>query len=95
VLKLSHGLVLTGWRARPKCNIILNCAGSPIRLLRQKLQDRKAHFLLVIYEKTNVQHSSERIVYYSRYTTGKVGVAESASILPCGFWMIDDQQLDI
>jgi hypothetical protein len=41
MLKLSRGLVLTGWQARPNCNIVLNCAGSPRRLLRQKLQDGK------------------------------------------------------
>jgi hypothetical protein len=38
-VKLSRGLVLTGWRAHPNCNIVLNCAGSPRRFLRQKLQD--------------------------------------------------------
>jgi hypothetical protein len=41
VLKLSHGLVLTGWWARPNCNLVLNYTGSPRRLLRQKLQDGK------------------------------------------------------
>jgi hypothetical protein len=41
VLKLSRGLVLTGWRARPNCNLVLNCVGSPRRLLRQMLQDGK------------------------------------------------------
>jgi hypothetical protein len=41
VLKLSHGLVLTGWQACPNCNLVLNCAGSLVRLLRQKLQDGK------------------------------------------------------
>jgi hypothetical protein len=40
-MKLSRELVFTGWRAHPNCNLILNCAGSPRRLLRQKLQDRK------------------------------------------------------
>jgi hypothetical protein len=39
--KLSHGLALTGWGARPNCNLVLNCASSPRRLLRQKLQDGK------------------------------------------------------
>jgi hypothetical protein len=42
VLKLSRRLVLTGWRARPNYNLVLNCAGSPRRLLRQKLQDEKS-----------------------------------------------------
>jgi hypothetical protein len=40
-LKLSCRLVLTGWRAHPNCDIILNCAGSPKRFLRRKLQDGK------------------------------------------------------
>jgi hypothetical protein len=39
VLKLSHGLVSTGWRAHPNCNLVLNCSGSSRRFLRQKLQD--------------------------------------------------------
>jgi hypothetical protein len=39
--KLSHGLALAGWGARPNCNIVLNCAGSSRHLLRQKLQDGK------------------------------------------------------
>jgi hypothetical protein len=29
VLKLSYRLVLTGWRAHPNCDLVLNCAGSP------------------------------------------------------------------
>jgi hypothetical protein len=41
VLKLSRRLVLTGWRARPNCIFVLNCAGSLRRLLSQKLQDGK------------------------------------------------------
>jgi hypothetical protein len=40
-VKLSRGLVLTSWGARPNCNLVLNYAGSPRRLLRQKLQDEK------------------------------------------------------
>jgi hypothetical protein len=40
-LKLSCRLVLTGWRAHPNCDIVLNCAGSPKRFLRRKLQDGK------------------------------------------------------
>jgi hypothetical protein len=40
-VKLSPGLVLTGWWACPNCNLVLNCADSPRRLLRQKLQDGK------------------------------------------------------
>jgi hypothetical protein len=40
-VKLSHGLVLTGWGAHPNCNLVLNYAGLPRRLLRQKLQDEK------------------------------------------------------
>jgi hypothetical protein len=31
-------------------------------------------FLLGIYEKTHVQHSSKQMVYYSRYATEKEGV---------------------
>jgi hypothetical protein len=38
---LSHMLVLTGWWARPNCNLALNCAGSSRHFLRQKLQDGK------------------------------------------------------
>jgi hypothetical protein len=41
MLKLSRGLVVTGWQTHPNCNLILNCAGSSRRLLRQKLQDVK------------------------------------------------------
>jgi hypothetical protein len=37
--KLSHGLVLTSWRAHPNYNLILNYAGSPKRFLRWKSQD--------------------------------------------------------
>jgi hypothetical protein len=40
-VKLSHWWVLTGWGARPICNLVLDCASSPRRLLRQKLQDGK------------------------------------------------------
>jgi hypothetical protein len=32
------------------------------------------HFLFRICEKTHVQHSSERMAYHSRYTTGKKSV---------------------
>jgi hypothetical protein len=39
----------------------------------------KAHFLFGTYEKTSVQHSSERMAYYSRYTTEKKGVALGVS----------------
>jgi hypothetical protein len=38
---LSHMLVLTGWWAHPNCDLVLNCAGSSRRFLRQKLQDGK------------------------------------------------------
>jgi hypothetical protein len=41
VLKLGHGLVLTGWWACPNYNLVLNSVGSPSRLLRQKLRDGK------------------------------------------------------
>jgi hypothetical protein len=41
MLKLSCGLVVTGWQTHLNCNLVLNCAGSPRRLLRQKLQDGK------------------------------------------------------
>jgi hypothetical protein len=40
-VKLSRGLVLTSCWARSNCNLVLNYAGSPRRLLRQKLQDGK------------------------------------------------------
>jgi hypothetical protein len=40
-VKLSHGLVLTSWGAHPNCNLVLSCTGSPMHLLRQKLQDEK------------------------------------------------------
>jgi hypothetical protein len=40
-VKLSRGLVLTGCWAHPNCNLVLNGASSPRRLLRQKLQDGK------------------------------------------------------
>jgi hypothetical protein len=36
-VKLSRGLVLTGWWARPNCNLVLNCADSSWCFLRQKL----------------------------------------------------------
>jgi hypothetical protein len=39
--KLSHRLVLTGWSARPNYKLVLNCASSPRRFLRRKLQDGK------------------------------------------------------
>jgi hypothetical protein len=38
-VKLSCGLVLTGCWVHPNCNLVLNCAGSSRRLLREKLQD--------------------------------------------------------
>jgi hypothetical protein len=44
-------------------------------LFKTKVVRWKAHFLLGICEKTLVQHLSERMAYYSRYTTGKKGVA--------------------
>jgi hypothetical protein len=44
VVKLSPGLVLTGWWAHPNYNLVLNYASSPRRLLRQKLQDGKRIF---------------------------------------------------
>jgi hypothetical protein len=40
-LKLSRALLLTGWRALPNCNLVLNCVGSSWRFLRQNLQDGK------------------------------------------------------
>jgi hypothetical protein len=40
-VKLSHELVLTGWWARPNCNLVLNCGGLPKCFLRQKLWDGK------------------------------------------------------
>jgi hypothetical protein len=40
-------------------------------LLKTKVARCKAHFLLRICKKTHVQHSSERIAYYSRYVTEK------------------------
>jgi hypothetical protein len=33
------------------------------------------HFLLGVCKKTHVQRLSERMAYYSRYATGKKGVA--------------------
>jgi hypothetical protein len=45
-VKLSHRLVLTGWWAHPNCNLALNCVGSSMRFLRQKLQDKKCIFSL-------------------------------------------------
>jgi hypothetical protein len=46
VLKLSYRLVLTGWRAHSNCDLVLNCAGSPRRFSRQRLQDEKRISLL-------------------------------------------------
>jgi hypothetical protein len=43
--------------------------------LKTKVARWKAHFPLRVCEKTPVQHSSEWMVYYSRYATGKKGVA--------------------
>jgi hypothetical protein len=37
VLKLSYGLVRTGWWAHPNGNLVLNCAGSLKRFLRTKV----------------------------------------------------------
>jgi hypothetical protein len=45
-LKLSYKLVLTGWWAHPNYNLVLNCAGTPRRFSRQKLQDGKHISLL-------------------------------------------------
>jgi hypothetical protein len=42
VLKLSHRLVLTGWRVLLNCNLVLNYTSSPMCFLRQKLQDGKS-----------------------------------------------------
>jgi hypothetical protein len=39
----------------------------------------KVHFLLRIYEKDLVHHSSEQMAYYSRYATEKKNVALGAS----------------
>jgi hypothetical protein len=48
VLKLSYGLVQTSWWAHPNGNLILNCAGSPMRSLRTKVARWKEHFLIGI-----------------------------------------------
>jgi hypothetical protein len=48
-------------------------------LLKTKVVRWKLHFLLGICKKTIVQHSSERMAYYSRYATGKKGVALGVS----------------
>jgi hypothetical protein len=40
-LQLSHGSVLTGWRARSNCNLVLSCTGSSRCFISQKLQDGK------------------------------------------------------
>jgi hypothetical protein len=45
VLELSCRLVLTGWRAYPNYNLVLNYAGLSSRFLRQKLQDENRIFL--------------------------------------------------
>jgi hypothetical protein len=50
-------------------------------LLKTKIARWKAHFLLKMCEKTPMQHSSERMVYYSRYAAGKKNVAPEASYL--------------
>jgi hypothetical protein len=47
--------------------------------LKIKVARWKVHFLLRICEKTPVQHSSERIAYYSRYATRKKGAALGVS----------------
>jgi hypothetical protein len=46
--------------------------------LKTKVARWNVHFFLRICEKTLVQYSSERMVYYSRYATGKKGVALEA-----------------
>jgi hypothetical protein len=48
-------------------------------LLKTKVARWKEHFLLGTYEKTPMQHSLERMVYHSRYTTGKKGVTLGVS----------------
>jgi hypothetical protein len=48
-------------------------------LLKTKVARWEAHFLLGTYEKTPMQHSSEWMAYYSRYTTEKKGVALGVS----------------
>jgi hypothetical protein len=47
--------------------------------LKTKVARCKVHFLLRICEKTHVQHSSEQMVYYSRYATRKTGAAIGVS----------------
>jgi hypothetical protein len=46
---------------------------------RQPQQWGKEHFVLGIYKKTHVHHLSERMVYYSRFATGKSSVALGVS----------------
>jgi hypothetical protein len=50
-------------------------------LLKTKFVRWKAHSLIGISKKTHVQHLSDRIAYYLRYTTGKKVVALEVVLL--------------
>jgi hypothetical protein len=65
---------LTSWRAPPNRNLVLNCAGSPCRFLRQKLQDRKCIPSWESSKEISFTTSYERMAYYLRYTTEKKSV---------------------
>jgi hypothetical protein len=64
-VKLSHGLVLTSWRAHPNCSLVLNCASSSRRFLRQKLQDghRNSSLELVKGPLCNIHRNGWRIIW--------------------------------
>jgi hypothetical protein len=80
-LKPSHVLDLTGWRALLNCNLVLNYAGSSRRFLRQKLKNGKRISSSELVKRTPVQHSSEWMSYYLRYTTRRKGIALGDSLL--------------
>jgi hypothetical protein len=73
---LSHGLVLTSWRAWSNCNLVLNYAGSPRRFLRWKLQDgrRLSSSEFTKRPMCNIHQNGWR-----RYATEKKGVALGVS----------------
>jgi hypothetical protein len=48
-------------------------------LLKKKVARWKTRLLLIVCEKTHVQHSSEQMAYYLRYVTEKKGVVLGVS----------------
>jgi hypothetical protein len=80
--KLSHNALFHRCEAKPQVGFDWLLSSSKLQPyldlcwfaqahLKTKVARWKVHFLLEVYEKTHVPHSSERMMYYSRYTTGK------------------------